>query len=34
MDYPPFSLNDERGEPTEAAEDILRQGRTLTISQV
>lgn len=33
MDYPPLSLNDERGEPTEAAEDILRQGRTLTISQ-
>jgi hypothetical protein len=27
MDYPPLSLNDERGEPTEAAEDILAPGK-------
>jgi tRNA1(Val) A37 N6-methylase TrmN6 len=33
MDYPPLSLNDEQGEPTAAAEDVLRGGNTLTISQ-
>ncbi|HEY3222576.1 MAG TPA: methyltransferase [Pseudolabrys sp.] len=34
MDYAPLSLNDEHGEPTEAAEDVLRGGNTLTIAQV
>lgn len=33
-DYPPLSLNDEHGEPTEAAEDVLRRGNTLTIAEV
>ena len=33
MNYPPFSLNDEHGEPTVAAEDVLRGGNTLTVAQ-
>ena len=32
-DYPPLSLNDEHGEPTAAAEAVLRGGNTLTIAQ-
>jgi tRNA1(Val) A37 N6-methylase TrmN6 len=33
MDYPPFSLNDEHGRPTAAAEAVLRGGKTLTIAE-
>jgi tRNA1(Val) A37 N6-methylase TrmN6 len=34
MDYPPFSLNDEHGQPTAAAESVLRGGKTLTIAEI
>jgi tRNA1(Val) A37 N6-methylase TrmN6 len=34
IDYPPFSLNDEHGQPTAAAESVLRGGKTLTIAEI
>lgn len=32
VDYPALTLNDERGQPTEAAEAVLREGNTLNIA--
>jgi tRNA1(Val) A37 N6-methylase TrmN6 len=34
MDHPPLSLNDEHGQPTAAAEAVLRGGKTLTIAEI
>ena len=33
-DYPPLSLNDGQGQPTAAAEAVLREGKTLTIAEI
>jgi tRNA1(Val) A37 N6-methylase TrmN6 len=34
IDYPALALNDEHGQPTAAAETVLREGKILNIAQV
>ena len=33
LSYPAIALNDEQGQPTEAAEAVLRGGKTLRIAE-